>query len=168
MFFLWKGAVAAIHYMVTNAAKYDVDDKSFSQETQQLGLSKENSDVVMKHYRDAKDMLRNKFAEDSYRVSKLVAVDWRVDEVIASSRSKETTGEVKEASPSMQLGPLIHIKLQVDTKPECNEFSEPDEEGLNECMASRLKNIVFGISSEKLDVLIHELSHAQKLIQNMG
>lgn len=38
--FLWQGSVAAVHFIVTNAAKHDVDESSLVQEIQQLGLPK--------------------------------------------------------------------------------------------------------------------------------
>jgi hypothetical protein len=144
--------------MLTNAAKFDVDEKSFVLEVQQLGLPKENTDAIAKQYRDAKDMLRNKFADDSYRVSKLLNVDWRMDHIIASSKPTLDDERV------VQLGPLVHLNLTVDAKPHLEDNTVVPSLAKN---AERFKNIAFEISPQKLDVLIHELSHAQSLLQNM-
>jgi hypothetical protein len=144
--------------MLTNAAKFDVDEKSFVLEVQQLGLPKENTDAIAKQYRDAKDMLRNKFADDSYRVSKLLNVDWRMDHIIASSKPTLDDERV------VQLGPLVHLNLTVDAKPHLEDNTMAPSLAKD---AERFKNIAFEISPQKLDVLIHELSHAQSLLQNM-
>ena len=86
-----KGAIAAIHFIVANAAKYDIDDKSLIQEIQQLGLPKDSTDAVANRYRESREPLRVKFAEESYRLSKLISVDWRVDHIIASSSSSSVS-----------------------------------------------------------------------------
>eukprot|EP01035_Chromulina_nebulosa_P019533 gene19533-25431_t len=41
-----KGAIAATHFIITNACKHDVDELSLIQEIQQLGLPKENSEAL--------------------------------------------------------------------------------------------------------------------------
>lgn len=140
--------------MLTNAAKFDVDEKSLILEIQQLGLPKENSDAIARQYRDAKDMLRSKFAEDSYRVSKLVSADWRMDHIIATSQPTEGERVV-------QTGALVHLNIHVDVKP------EQGDSGVENSSADRYKDIAFEISPQKLDVLIHELTQVQTLLQNM-
>lgn len=155
-----KGAIAAIHFMLTNAAKFDVDEKSLILEIQQLGLPKENSEAIAKQYRDTKDMLRSKFAEDSYRVTKLVSTDWRVDQIIASSKPVE--GTANGDNRIIQNGPLIHINIGIDAKPELGEAVDVFGRA-----ADRYKDIAFEITPQKLDVLIHELTHAHSLLQNL-
>eukprot|EP00601_Ochromonadales_sp_CCMP2298_P022932 CAMPEP_0173308122 /NCGR_PEP_ID=MMETSP1143-20121109/21560_1 /TAXON_ID=483371 /ORGANISM="non described non described, Strain CCMP2298" /LENGTH=124 /DNA_ID=CAMNT_0014249489 /DNA_START=22 /DNA_END=393 /DNA_ORIENTATION=- len=63
-----KGAVAAVHFMLSNAARFGVDEKSLVLEVQQLGLPRENAEVLGRQYREASDLLRARFAEESYRV----------------------------------------------------------------------------------------------------
>lgn len=143
--------------MLTNAAKFDVDEKSLILEIQQLGLPKENSEAIAKQYRDTKDMLRSKFAEDSYRVSKLVSTDWRVDQIVATSQPAAGTD-----NRIIQTGPLVHVNVNIDTKPEINELEDVFGRA-----TGRFKDIAFEISPQKLDVLIHELTHVHTLLQNM-
>jgi hypothetical protein len=76
--------------MITNAAKFNVDEHSLILEIQQLGLPKENTEAIVKQYKDTKDILRNKLAENSYRISKLMNVDWRFDHILATSSSSTT------------------------------------------------------------------------------
>ena len=144
--------------MLTNAAKFDVDEKSLVLEIQQLGLPKENTDAIVRQYRDAKEMLRSRFADESYRVSRLISADWRMDHIIASSQPINDTSRV------IQNGPLVHLKLVVDTQPDkANVNTESGSE-----QAGRFKDIAFEMSTQKLDVLIHELSHVQSLLENIG
>eukprot|EP01038_Epipyxis_sp_PR26KG_P005692 gene5692-7858_t len=155
-----KGAIAALHFMITNAAKYDLDEKSFVQEILQLGLPKENTDAIAKQFRENKEHLRTKFSDDSYRVSKLLSVDWRVDHIYATSASKSSN--IDES-----VGPLIHVKLAIDTKPEKGIIdSNTNEEFNSQTDKKRINNIAFELSSAKLDILIHELSIAQKMLEN--
>jgi len=143
-----KGAVAAVHFMVVNAAKYDVDEVSLSQEIQQLGLPKENADTIARQFREHKEALRNRFAEESYRTSHLLAVDWRLDQVIASSTATD------------KLGPLLHVKLQVDTKPQEGALS-----GSQMSDGARIQDEAFELSADRLDVLVHELSIARDALK---
>jgi hypothetical protein len=125
-----------------------LDEKSFIQEIQQLGLPKENTDAIAKQYRENKENLRSKFSQDSYRVSKLLATDWRVDHIISSSEGN--------------LNSSIHLKLQVDSKPELGLINRVEVKS----DGNRLKDIAFELSSEQLDILVHELSNVQKLLAN--
>lgn len=163
--------MAAIHFIITNAAKYDVDDKSLILEVQQLGLPKENTDALAKQFRDTKDMLQAKFAEDSFRVSKLLQVDWRVDQIIASSsypthaetaQGDDVGGESAASNVNDVMTPSIHLSMKVDTKPFLDS-AEASAEG-----SDQVQNVALELSSNQLDVLIHELSHAQKLLENIG
>lgn len=153
-----KGAVAAVHFIVTNAAKYDCDDRSLTQEIQQLGLPKENTDAIVKQYREHKETLRAKFAEQSYRVSKLLNTDWRVDHIIASGAPGEEG----------HTGALVHVKLQIDAAPEKNA-TNPLTLGDSTIKSdgARIQDIAFEMSAERLDLLVHELSEAQKLLESV-
>ncbi|RYH05634.1 hypothetical protein EON65_44155 [archaeon] len=131
--------------MIANAAKYDTDDKVLIQEIQQLGLPKENSDMIAKQYRETKEALRNKFAEDSYRVSRLLSTDWRVDTVLASS------GATAQATEDR----IVHLNMHIDTKP-----GEEDSK-------TKLKHLAFELSGVKLDTLIKELRQVQHMIESM-
>ena len=68
-----KPSIAALHFIITNGAKYDIDDATLSNELQQLGLPKgilltypftflqelaEHCDALVRPYRDNKDKLR--------------------------------------------------------------------------------------------------------------
>jgi hypothetical protein len=155
-----KGSVAAIHFVVTNAAKFDLDESSLVQEIQQLGLPRENSEAIARQYREHKDLLRTRLAEQSYRVSKLVSAEWRVDQVVASS-SVAFGGAAKEVSGSDEgpkTGPLVHLKLTIDTKPQqSREVAATEGSG-------GIQELAFEVHPDKLDVLISDLEAARALM----
>jgi len=156
-----KGSVAAIHFVVTNAAKYDLDESSLVQEIQQLGLPRENSEAIARQYREHKDLLRTRFAEQSYRVSKLVSAEWRVDQVVASSSvalGGEAAKEVSGSDEGPKTGPLVHLKLTIDTKPQ----QSPEEAAIKG--SSGIQELAFEVHPDKLDVLISDLEAARALM----
>ncbi|KAK2183535.1 hypothetical protein NP493_307g00001 [Ridgeia piscesae] len=92
-----KASLAALTFILSSAAKFNVEDRTLSSELQQLGLPKEHAASLCKTYADKSDELQDEFRRQSLRLSHLEAVDWRVDYVLSSSQLME----VKE--PSVQL-----------------------------------------------------------------
>lgn len=136
--------------MITNAAKHDVDESSLVQEIQQLGLPRENSENIGRAYREQKDALRSRFAEESYQISHLLSSSWRVDQVVSSS----------SMSSQEPISTLVHLKFVLDTRPQDGaivESSVPD--------GRRVKEFACELTSDKLDVLIFELSKGHALLQ---
>ncbi len=138
-----KGVVAAVHFILINAARYDVDETSLTQEIQQLGLPKENAEAIARMYREHKDSLRDNLSSKSFRVSRLVETDWRVDHVLASSDPK--------ASP----GALVHLNIKSDPAPHRGSSH----------VKERLESTAFELSVDQLDLLLHELSQARDKIK---
>lgn len=135
-----KGSVAAIHFMLVNSAKYNVDSASFEREIQQLGLPKANAEMIVKKYENSISKLREKFAKESYRFNGLKYVDWRVDHVLASSSKSEA-----------EVGSIAHLKLSLHNSDSTD--------------TSPSKTVAFEISPPKLDVMIFELSKALEFMK---
>lgn len=135
------------------------------QEIQQLGLPKENADAIGRHYRDSKDTLRTQLAEESYRLPKLVDVEWRVDAVLASSSNSATEGTT-ETGAGDDSDAVVHLRLCVDN---CSQSAGTSESTavIGGMSANRWQDIAFALSPEKLDVLVHELSQAALLLENL-
>lgn len=140
--------------MISNSAKFDLEGNFFIQEIQQLGLSKETSEVIVNDYNENKDKLRSKYAEDSYRVSKLLSVDWRVDQIISSSDNDNKNNN------EIDLTPIVNVKLTIDTKPHYNGNINNSND--------KYKNIAFEIGEDKLNVLLYELTQAKKILENVN
>ncbi len=176
-----KGSVAAIHFTVTNAAKFDVDDTSLVQELQQLGLPKENADHIGKVYREHKEALREVFARESLKVSVLMGVEWRVDHVVASSSS---SSYLNTSSNTSLLGDesqaIVQLKMVLDTRPQdshsstslsstSTSSSTPFSPSVNvvDVDGGRVQEFAMEMTSAKLNVLIHELNKATVLMMSV-
>lgn len=118
-------------------------------EIQQLGLPKENTETISKLYRENKDALSDKLAERSYRISKLLSTDWRVDQVFATSDNNLTKQKV------------IQLKFRIDENPHA------DSESLLRGEEQRIREVNMEMTTDDLDILINELSQAQQVMQNI-
>mmetsp|Transcript_1708 Transcript_1708/g.3660 ORF Transcript_1708/g.3660 Transcript_1708/m.3660 type:complete len:208 (+) Transcript_1708:83-706(+) len=134
-----KGVVAALHFVLSQSAKYDIDDTTLQLEIQQLGLPKENADALARTFRESKDALRARFAEMAFRVNTLATVEWRVDQVMASSSAEE------------EAGAQVHLKFAVDTAPHRTDGGA----------AAELEETAVTMSAEKFQVFHHELRQAR-------
>jgi len=136
-----KAIIAALHFILTNAAKYDVDDTTLSNELGQLGLPKEHCDSFARPYRDNKDKLRAVAKTQILKFPQFESIDWRVDYILSSSHLKDVN------SPTVQLN--LNIKTQQDGG-EGATVAKP-----------------FEVSAEKFRVLYYELKQARDLIASL-
>uniref|UniRef100_A0A1A8GCP9 COMM domain containing 4 n=1 Tax=Nothobranchius korthausae TaxID=1143690 RepID=A0A1A8GCP9_9TELE len=130
-----KASVAVLSFILSSAAKHDVDSESLSSELQQLGLPKEHATGLCKSYEDKHSALQDKLREASLRLGRLNSVSWRVDYTLSSSELQE----VNE--------PVIQLKLQ----------TQRAESGSSETN-------VFAVSADKFRVLLTELKQAQAMM----
>ncbi|XP_063053461.1 COMM domain-containing protein 4 [Engraulis encrasicolus] len=130
-----KASIAVLSFILTSAAKHDVDSESLSSELQQLGLPKEHTTGLCKSYEDKHTALQDKLRESSLRLSRLESVSWRVDYTLSSSELKEVN------EPSVQL------RLQ----------AQQSESGSSE-------TTVVSITADKFRVLLTELKQAQGMM----
>uniref|UniRef100_A0A8C7SU00 COMM domain-containing protein n=1 Tax=Oncorhynchus mykiss TaxID=8022 RepID=A0A8C7SU00_ONCMY len=84
-----KASVAVLTFILSSAAKHDVDSESLSSELQQLGLPKEHTTGLCKSYEDKHILLQEKLRESSLRLGRLDVVSWRVDYTLSSSELQE-------------------------------------------------------------------------------
>ncbi|XP_062403118.1 COMM domain-containing protein 4 [Sardina pilchardus] len=130
-----KASIAVLSFILTSAAKHDVDSESLSSELQQLGLPKEHTTGLCKSYEDKHTALQDKLRESSLRLGRLESVAWRVDYTLSSSELKE----VNE--------PLVQLRLQAQ---------EPE--------SGSTQTTVVSISADKFRVLLTELKQAQAMM----
>ncbi|XP_076122892.1 COMM domain-containing protein 4 isoform X1 [Alosa pseudoharengus] len=134
-----KASIAVLSFILTSAAKHDVDSESLSSELQQLGLPKEHTTGLCKSYEDKHTALQDKLRESSlrreYTVGRLESVSWRVDYTLSSSELKEVN------EPSVQL------RLQAQ---------EPE--------SGSTQTTVVAITADKFRVLLTELKQAQAMM----
>jgi hypothetical protein len=146
---------AALHFMITSAAKHNTDYSALIQELQQLGFPQENANVIGKSYHEVKEALQARLSEDTYRVSQLVRTSWRVDAILGS-KGKENS-----------LDATTYFRLHVDIKPNGIQSSgtsiDIDRENQN-----RFQDLSSEVSPEKLEVLIHELTKAKDILNRLN
>lgn len=70
-----KGTLAAIHFIIANAAKYDVDEETLAKEIEQLGLPRENALAILRPYGQNKAALRAKFGADTFGINRAKKID---------------------------------------------------------------------------------------------
>jgi len=134
-----KAAVAALHFIVTNAAKYGVRVEELSDEIQQLGLPKEHATGLGKVYSDHSAAVRGRLREKSLKLNTLEKVDWRVDFVLGSSSEPETSK------------PEVHLRLDV-----------------RDADSDKVTPLGFSMDPEQCRLLLHELTAAEKIMSKVA
>ena len=82
-----KGVVAALDFILTSSARYDVAEEALALELQQLGLPKEHTDALVGALRDGRATLQSQLMAASLRLPKLEALRWRVLEDAGAARA---------------------------------------------------------------------------------
>ncbi|GAM24709.1 hypothetical protein SAMD00019534_078840 [Acytostelium subglobosum LB1] len=131
-----KALIAAIHFIVFNAVKNDVDETTLSNELQQLGLPKEHCDSISRAFREHKDKLRSIFHSNTLKLNSIENIDWRVDYLLSSN----TVNEVNT--------PNIQLNLKVRNPSTGETTLHP-----------------FEISAKKFNVLYYELKACKALME---
>ena len=134
-----KAAVAALHFIVTNAAKYGVRVEELSDEIQQLGLPKEHATGLGKVYSDHSAAVRGRLRDKSLKLNTLEKVDWRVDFVLGSSSEPETSK------------PEVHLRLDV-----------------RDADSDKVTPLGFSMDPEQCRLLLHELTAAEKIMSKVA
>ncbi|XP_054858714.1 COMM domain-containing protein 4 [Eublepharis macularius] len=133
-----KATIAVLNFILSNAAKHNVDSESLSSELQQLGLPKEHATGLCRSYEEKQGPLQDSLRGCSLRLNRLDSVSWRVDYTLSSSELQQ----VNE--------PVVHLKLNV----------RDVDKGVVEPVAMTL-------SAEKFRVLLAELKQAQAIMKTL-
>ncbi|XP_065676225.1 COMM domain-containing protein 4 [Hydra vulgaris] len=133
-----KAAIAAVDFIFTNSAKYQVNSEILSNELQQLGLPKELAISMCKVLDENAEKLYSYLKQNSFRLSRMERFDWRVDYVLSSSHQDE----INEA------------EIQILIKKQSNE--------------SLSETVTFSCTNEKLRCLLADLKYAYKLIEDLS
>ncbi|NWR49718.1 COMD4 protein, partial [Regulus satrapa] len=97
-----KATIAVLSFILSSAAKHNVDSESLSSELQQLGLPKaEHASGLCRSYEEKQSPLQDRLRACSLRLSQLGSVRWRVDYTLSSS-------ELREVSE-----PVVHLTFTV-------------------------------------------------------
>ncbi|NWW62456.1 COMD4 protein, partial [Ifrita kowaldi] len=106
-----KATIAVLGFILSSAAKHNVDSESLSSELQQLGLPKaEHASGLCRSYEEKQSSLQDRLRACSLRLSQLGSVHWRVDYTLSSSELQE----VNE--------PVVHLTFNVWDR-ECEKMT---------------------------------------------
>ncbi|XP_048337803.1 COMM domain-containing protein 4 [Sphaerodactylus townsendi] len=133
-----KATIAVLNFILSSAAKHNVDSESLSSELQQLGLPKEHATGLCRSYEEKQSPLQDSLRGCSLRLNRLDSVSWRVDYTLSSSELQE----VNE--------PVIHLKLNV---------KDVDRGGV--------EPVAMTLSAEKFRALLAELKQAQAIMKTL-
>ncbi|XP_042330396.1 COMM domain-containing protein 4 [Sceloporus undulatus] len=133
-----KATVAVLSFILSSAAKHNVDSESLSSELQQLGLPKEHATGLCRSYEEKQTPLQDSLRRGSLRLNCLDSVSWRVDYTLSSSELQR----VNE--------PIVHLKLNVKNT----------DRGV-------LEPVAMTVSAEKFRVLLAELKQAQAIMKTL-
>jgi len=145
------GAIAAIHFIVYNAVKNDVDENNLYQEIQQLGLSIENAEALSNFYQETRGFISEKLSLNSFRINKLVGIDWRVDEVVDVATLANTKAEAEIES-------CCQIQLKLSTIDTASKIYGNDQ---------KVEFTNIEVPSEKFLILLEELRQAEFVMENI-
>ncbi|XP_020850349.1 COMM domain-containing protein 4 isoform X2 [Phascolarctos cinereus] len=134
-----KATVAVLSFILSSAAKHNVDSESLSSELQQLGLPKEHASGLCRSYEEKQGPLQESLRGSSLRLSRLGSVSWRVDYTVSSSQ----LCHVHE--------PEVHLRLDVRRDP-----------------GSPAEPITMTLSVKKFQVLLAELKQAQAVMGSLS
>ncbi|XP_062998544.1 COMM domain-containing protein 4 [Elgaria multicarinata webbii] len=133
-----KATVAVLSFILSSAAKHNVDSESLSSELQQLGLPKEHASALCRCYEEKQSPLQDSLRRCSLRLNCLDSVSWRVDYTLSSSELRQ----VNE--------PVVHLKLN-----------------MKDVDRGALEPVAMTLSAEKFRVLLAELKQAQAIMKTL-
>jgi len=133
-----RASLAALNFIVSNAARFDCDDTVLATELAQLGMPKEHCDSLCKPYKENRARLKAKFAEQLLRLPKIDSLDWRVDVILTSDQVNDLCAG------------CVQLSLAV---------SQAD--------GSSGRTLAFEASEEKFKVLLAELRTAKAVMDSV-
>ncbi|KAF0976048.1 hypothetical protein FDP41_004724 [Naegleria fowleri] len=133
-----KSAIASILFIISNAARFDIEEQQLSLELQQIGLPKESSESLCRSYKSNKDKLVQHFKTKTLRLPKIDELKWRVDLVLSSSTLKSMNE------------PTVQLNLKI---------LHSEEHG------SVVTHERFELSADKFRILYNELKDVRQLME---
>ena len=102
-----KALIAAIHFILSNSAKYEVDAEVLPQELAQLGLPNDICKAIVREYTANQVEIREYLISQTLHFSRLKKTEWRADYVLSSNDTKTV------AAPSIRM--KLHLSKPVVT-----------------------------------------------------
>jgi len=142
-----KGVVAALHFILTSSARYDVAEDALALELQQLGLPKEHTEALVAALHDGRAPLQEHFADASLRLARLESLRWRV-----------------HADPSDAAAGAHAVELRLGVR----DQPPPTSSATSATSAPPVRPLGFRLDADALTLLQAELRSAREAIEAVG
>ncbi|KAL9652072.1 hypothetical protein ABK040_000413 [Willaertia magna] len=134
-----KSVIASLLFILSNAARFNVEEQQLSWELQQIGVPRDSCESLCRSYKANKDRLIQHFKTKTLRLPRIEELKWRVDLVLSSSKLKSVN------EPTVQLNLKIVHSEEHDTY---------------------INNERFEMSADKFRVLHKELKQIRNLMES--
>ncbi len=92
-----KSVIASLLFIISNSARFNVQEATLSLELQQIGFPKDSAETVCTEFSRIKSQLVQTLKTKTVRLPKIESCKWRVDFILSSSKLKQVN------EPSIQL-----------------------------------------------------------------
>ena len=147
-----KGVVAALHFILTCSARYDVAEETLALELQQLGLPKEHTEALVAALKDGKAPLQRHLAGASLKLASLESMRWRAH--AAEDASSSADGEEETAAVPATVEFMLGVRDQPPPT-SANSSAEPPP----------LRPVSFRVDADQLALLHAELRAARDAME---
>lgn len=147
-----QGLIVALEFILKSAARFNIDHSVLLKEILQLGLQKENGDIIAKLYKENRQSIRSKLEEESFKLPKVLTIDWRTDYILAEggvNLEKKDDNLGTDADKMINEAEVqLKLRIQKDIKTKVKE------------------DITLSFDSEKFQVFYHELVKAKEMMDS--
>lgn len=110
-----RAVLAALHFVISGAARHDVDDPTLLDELQQLGLPKEHADAICRPYRQKCTAIQAHARRTGVQFPRLRSSGYRVEHVLASSDLGETSAPITTLRLELTSGERLTFSMDADS-----------------------------------------------------
>lgn len=138
-----KSLIAALHFILSSSAKFEVEGDVLPQELEQLGLPRDICKAIVKEYMSASADIRAYSCKQILHLPRVDDAQWRADFILSSSDCKTVST------------PFIRMKWQV-SKP----FQTGSRKGDD--------NVTFEMSAQKFSVMYNDLKSIRAIMDEVS
>lgn len=138
-----KSLIAALHFIISSSAKYEVEVDVLPQELEQLGLPRDICKAIVKEYTAHAIVIREYLTQQILHLPQVQEAQWRADYILSSSECKTV------ASPFVRMQWQLSKPIQLGARKGSDTFT-------------------FEMSSEKFSVLYNELKAVRAIMEDIS
>jgi len=104
-----KSVIASLLFIISNSARFNVQEQQLSLELQQIGFPKDSAEALCTEFQNVASELIQHLKTKTVRLPKIEGLKWRVDFILSSSKLKQ----VNQPSIQMQMDIVQKEKREV-------------------------------------------------------